>query len=124
MGFSCLLHSFHWQIKLFLFAWMWSFAICLTRSSCVPYSLSQSVQWQCVSIKSGSSLPSPSQSLAEVAPASSLIPDLSSSSIVLETTLEEDSGLDMLWNSFGSLPTGVKGDPEVPKTGKYPVWAE
>ena len=53
-----------------------------------------------------------------------LIPDLSSSSIVLETTLEEDSGLDMLWRSLGSLPTGVKGDPEVPKTGKYPVWAE
>ena len=53
-----------------------------------------------------------------------LIPDLSSSSIVLDTTLEEDSGLEVLWGSLASFPTGVKGDPEVPKTGKYPVWAE
>ena len=45
--------------------------------------------------------------------------------MVLETTLDEDSGLEVLWASLESLLTGVKGDPEVPNTGKYPVvWLE
>ena len=49
-----------------------------------------------------------------------LMPVLSSSSMVLDTTLEEDSGLEVLCGSLASLPTGVKGEPEVPNTGKYP----
>ena len=51
-GFSSREHSRHRQTKLFLLAWMWSLLICLTRSSWVANSLSQSRQWQCVSIKS------------------------------------------------------------------------
>ena len=50
-----------------------------------------------------------------------LIALLSSSSMVLETTLLLLSGLGCLGSSLGSLPpldTGVKGDPEVPNTGK------
>ena len=40
---------------------------------------------------------------------------------MLETTLEEDSGLEVLRGSLESLLTGVNGEPEVPNTGKYPV---
>ena len=44
----------------------------------------------------------------------------SSSSMVLETTFEEDSGLWTGGGSLLSLETGVKGDPELPNIGKYP----
>ena len=40
---------------------------------------------------------------------------------MLDTTLEPESGLEPPWPSLESLLTGVKGEPEVPKTGKYPV---
>ena len=41
--------------------------------------------------------------------------------MVLETTLDPESAFSAVWPSLVSLLTGVKGDPEVPKTGKYPV---
>ena len=40
--------------------------------------------------------------------------------MVLETTFDDDSGLEVLRVSLLSLLTGVKGEPEVPNTGKYP----
>ena len=50
-----------------------------------------------------------------------LMPVLSSSSMVLDTTLDPESAFNTVWPSLESLLTGVKGEPEVPKTGKYPV---
>ena len=50
-----------------------------------------------------------------------LMPLLSSSSMVLDTTFAPESAFNTVWPSLESLLTGVKGEPEVPKTGKYPV---
>ena len=43
--------------------------------------------------------------------------------MVLDTTLEDESGLEVLWlcdslEEFSLAGTGVNGDPEVPNTGK------
>lgn len=51
-GFSLRLQFSHRQTKLFLFAWIWSLLICLTKSSWVGNSVLHSFQWQFVSIKS------------------------------------------------------------------------